>query len=156
MPSKLQSPIASWRRAGLCALFFAAFYSLAPAAPARADEEPPQVDLGAPFVLAQGESMRVGPDGLSMTLRTISEESGCMAPDDCAIMVFAGTIYLREGEKRLLMQLDASFQPEKPADFEFEAYKVLVTAVHRVKGKVQVSFRVEQEPEAAEGPPGGR
>jgi len=153
MASKIGGRIAR-RGALLCALFFGLFYSSAQVSAVGAQEEAPQVDLGAPFVLAQGESMRVGPDGLSMTLRTIAEESGCMAPDDCAIMLFAGTIYLREGEKRLLMELNASFQPEKPADFEFESYKVLVTAVHRVQGKLQASFRVESKPAPAEDPPG--
>jgi hypothetical protein len=132
--------IGSWRGVALCALLLS-FPALA-----AVQEEAPQVDLSAPFVLAKGESMRVGPDGLAVTLRTIADESGCMEANDCSIMLFVGTIYLRQGDKKLLMELNASFRPEQPADFEFAEYKVLVTATQRVGGKLQASFRVEPKP----------
>jgi ferritin-like metal-binding protein YciE len=52
------------------------------------------------------------------------------------------------------MDLNASFRPEQPADFEFAEYKVLVTAAQRVGGKLQASFRVEPNPAEEEKAPG--
>lgn len=73
------------------------------ASPARAAE--PKVieaELETPFVLVVGETGRVEPEGLEVTLRSASDDSGCLAPNDCSLATFKGTIAMRlEDDKDL-------------------------------------------------------
>jgi hypothetical protein len=116
----------------------------------------PQIDLDTPFVLRAGEMMRVRPEGFEVTLRTISEDSGCLAPDDCSVMLFKGTLVFRLGEQRELLELNASFKPDAPVSMDYAGYKLWLTAVHRVKGRFEASFKVikaEEKKEDGEGEP---
>src|SRR5262245_33081326 len=82
------------------------------ASPARAAE--PKVVTAAletPFVLVVGETGRVEPEGLEVTLRSASDDSGCLAPDDCSVATFNGTIGLRLDEKRDLATVQAIIEP---------------------------------------------
>lgn len=113
---------------------------------AWAQEEVPQVDLGTPFALSVGEMMRVGPDGLEITLRSASDDSGCFAPNDCSVMTFNGTLAVKEGERRELMDVEAGFTPDKPVSIKFERYVVVLTAVRRDKARLIASFTVVPAP----------
>ncbi|HEX4963329.1 MAG TPA: hypothetical protein VF173_21040 [Thermoanaerobaculia bacterium] len=101
-----------------------------------------QVGLDTPFTLRPGEMARVGPAGFEVTLRTLADDSGCLAPNDCSLMLFKGTLVLSLGDKRNLTQLDADLRPDQPANLDFAGYKLRVTAVHRVKGRLEAVFKL--------------
>jgi hypothetical protein len=110
-----------------------------------------QVDLEAPFKLTEGQSAQVS-DGFQVTLRTVSDDSGCMTPDDCSTMMFKGTLVLRSGEESQLGEFDVSFYAGKPFTTDFGAHTVEISAVRRLaKDHIEVTFKVlpaaEPEPE---------
>ena len=118
------------------------------ARPARGQEsEIPTVGLGEPFVLAKGETMQVGPEGFEVTLRSVDDDSGCMTPKDCSVMVFKGILVLRLDEKKQMQDVDASFFPDRPVIFTFAGHEIYLTAVQKVKDRVDVSFKVVQASE---------
>ena len=137
------------RVAVLSALALLAGWPHAPAA--GAEKGVVEVEMDAPFVLVVGETARVaGPDVLGLTLRSASEGSGCMAPDDCEVMLFEGTLALRVGEERQLAEFNVSFRPGKPFTHTFGGYEYQMLAVRRVKERVEVTFQVVEAPPAPE------
>jgi len=116
-------------------------------------EEPFAVgaQLGAPFVLTEGETGLVVPDGLQVTLRSASDDSGCLAPDDCSVAVFMGTILVRLGEKKELSTVYASLKQDDTASLDFAGYEIRFGQVRRLdKGDIQATFTVTKAEEAEE------
>src|SRR6185436_2926351 len=66
-----------------------------------------EAELGVPFVLVVGETGRVEPEGLEVTLRSASDDSGCLAPNDCSMATFKGTVAMRLGEEKDLATIQA-------------------------------------------------
>lgn len=101
-----------------------------------------QVELETPFTLTEGQSAQVS-DGFQVTLRTISEDSGCMTPDDCSTMMFKGTLVLRSGEESQFGEFDVSFYADKPFTTSFGGHTVEISAVRRLaKDHFEVTFKV--------------
>lgn len=114
--------------------------------------EQAKVDLETPFTLSEGESAQVS-DGFQVTLRTISEDSGCVTPDDCSTMMFKGTLVLRSGEESQFGEFDVSFYADQPYTTSFGGHTVEISAVRRLaKDRFEVTFKVlpaaEPEPDS--------
>ena len=120
---------------------------------AAAAEKPFAVgaQLGTPFVLAEGETGLVVPDGLQVTLRSASDDSGCLAPDDCSVAVFMGTILLRLGEKKQLTTVYASLKQDDTTSLDFAGYEIRFGQVRRLDtGSVQATFTATKAEEEEE------
>ncbi|OQX19702.1 MAG: hypothetical protein BWK76_03835 [Desulfobulbaceae bacterium A2] len=87
--------------------------------------------LNEPFALRQGETKQVGPDGFSLTLRSISGDSGCLAPDDCSTMTFNGSIVAQRDGKSQLAQAMAILHPGQGVTFDEDGYAYRLIGVRR-------------------------
>jgi len=105
------------------------------ATPAPQDDPQPSqpLALNQPFSLQVGETATIHAADLQVTLRSVSEESGCLTPSDCSLMLAEGTLVLQKGERREVLTFNASFTLEQPFDYEFAGYTVQL--VHLKKGR---------------------
>jgi hypothetical protein len=112
-------------------------------------QEPVKAELDTPFALAAGETGRVDSENFEVTLRSMSDDSGCDDPKDCSSILFKGTILTRHGEKKEMGQIMAFFAPDKPFTLIYEGYRVELTAIRRPdpKGPLYATFRVVKAPE---------
>ena len=111
-------------------------------------EEPSatEAELGKPFTLVAGETAKVGPDGLEITLRSVSDDSGCSTPKDCSLRVFNGSFAMRQGDKSDLAQVSAIMQPNSAVKVKFAGYEIDIVDVRRTdpKAPVVVTFQVDK------------
>jgi hypothetical protein len=99
--------------------------------------------LNEQIVLNEGDTKQVGPDGFEITLRSLSDASGCLSPDDCSTMMFDGTIVARLGEKSMLNQVQVGMKPGQVVSLDIDGYLFQLTGVrHGVSNKVQAIFIV--------------
>jgi hypothetical protein len=99
--------------------------------------------LNQQIVLKAGETKQVGPDGFEITLRSLSDASGCLSPNDCSTMMFDGTIVARLGEKSELNKVQASINPGQVVSLDIDGYAYQLTGVlHGENNKVQAIFIV--------------
>ncbi len=97
--------------------------------------------LDQPFTLKVGETRRVGPDGLEVTLRSVSADSGCVAPKDCSTMLFNGSVAMRMGEKSDLAQIQAVLRPGAGVALDLDGYRFFLTGIRRTaRGEFEASF----------------
>jgi hypothetical protein len=117
-------------------------------------EEPAatEAELGKPFTLTAGETAKVGPDGLEITLRSVSDDSGCSTPTDCSLRVFNGSFAMRQGEENDLAQISAIMQPNSAVKVQFAGYEIDIVDVRRAgsKAPVVVTFQVDKEEAGSE------
>ncbi len=116
-------------------------------------EEPVKAALDASFALSVGETARVEPEGFEVTLRSMSDDSGCDDPKDCGSILFKGTIFTRLGDKKDLAQITAMFEPGKVFTLDFEGYQVQLSDIRRPqpKGPLYATFKVvKAAPESEE------
>jgi hypothetical protein len=115
--------------------------------------EPQVVDavLDVPFVLVVGETGRVEPEGLEVTLRSASDDSGCLAPNDCSLATFKGTIALRLEEERDLATVQAVMGPDQGVHLDFAGYVIQFGTVRRLDKEIQATFIVTKASEEDEG-----
>jgi hypothetical protein len=110
-----------------------------------------EAELDTPFVLVVGQTGRVETEGLEVTLRSASDDSGCMSPDDCSVAVFEGTIAMRLGEKRDLATVHSIMEPDQATSIDFAGYEIRFGSVRRLgKGDLQATFTVTKAPEPEE------
>jgi hypothetical protein len=111
-------------------------------------QEPVKAELDAPFALATGETARLESENFEVTLRSMSDDSGCDDPRDCSSILFKGTLLTRHGEKKEMAQIMAFFSPDNPYTMTFEGYRVEMTAIRRPdpKGPLYATFRVVKAP----------
>ena len=107
-------------------------------------QEPVKAELDTPFALAVGETARLDSENFEVTLRSMSDDSGCDDPKDCSSILFKGTLLTRHGEKKEMAQIMAFFAPDKPYAMTYEGYQVQMTAIRRPdpKGPLYATFRV--------------
>jgi hypothetical protein len=107
-------------------------------------EEPVKAALETPFALSVGETARVEPEGLEVTLRSMSDDSGCDDPKDCGSILFKGTIFTRLGEKKDMAQITAFFSRESPFTTDFAGYTIELTDIRRprAQGPLFATFKV--------------
>jgi hypothetical protein len=130
------------------------------ASPVRGAEGPKAVEaeLETPFVLGVGETGKVEPEGLEVTFRSASDDSGCMTPTDCSIATFKGTIAMRLDEDSDLASIQAIMKPDQWMSMTFQGYVISFSAVHQAsKDRLEATFTVvkaeekdEEEEEAEE------
>jgi hypothetical protein len=107
-----------------------------------------EAELETPFVLAVGETGRVEPDGLEVTLRSASDDSGCLAPNDCSVASFNGTIAMRLNDQSDLATVQAMMGPGQGVSLTFAGYEISFGDVRRLgKDRVQATFTVTKAPE---------
>ncbi|HBL26305.1 MAG TPA: hypothetical protein DD490_05655 [Acidobacteria bacterium] len=107
--------------------------------------EPPMLEavLDVPFVLVVGQTGRVEPEGLEITLRSASDDSGCLTPRDCSMATFKGTIALRLGEETDLASVHAILRGEGVVSVDFAGYTIHFGAVRRLReDEIQATFTV--------------
>ncbi|HEX4495423.1 MAG TPA: hypothetical protein VIE43_07130 [Thermoanaerobaculia bacterium] len=107
-------------------------------------EEPVKAALDAPFALSVGETARMEPEGLEVTLRSMSDDSGCDDPKECESILFKGTIFTRLGDKNDMAQITAFFSPDSPFTLDFAGYTIELTDIRRPKPKepLYATFKV--------------
>jgi hypothetical protein len=112
-------------------------------------QEPVKAELDTPFALAAGETARLESENFEVTLRSMSDDSGCDDPKDCSSILFKGTLLTRHGEKKEMAQIMAFFSPDSPYTMTFEGYRVEMTAIRHPdpKGPLYATFRVVKAPE---------
>jgi hypothetical protein len=110
-----------------------------------------EAELETPFVLVVGQTGRVDPEGLEVTLRSASDDSGCLAPDDCSLATFKGTIAMRLGEAKDLATVQAIMEPDQMTSIDFAGYEIRFGSVRRLgKDDVQATFTVTKASEEEE------
>ena len=87
------------------------------------------MDLDQPFVLRPGQTGRIEAEDVSVTLRSLSEDSGCFSPDDCSTMLAEGTLALQAGKDKELLNFMASMTPDSPFAYEFGDYVIAMVHV---------------------------
>jgi FKBP-type peptidyl-prolyl cis-trans isomerase len=92
---------------------------------------PPRVNQ--PVEIRVGETKAVGPDGLELTLRFVSDDSGCLSATDCSKMLFYGSIGAHLGEQSDLIQAQAIMQPGHVLTLDLYGYKFQLTDIRRDK-----------------------
>lgn len=101
------------------------------------------LNLNQQIALKAGETKQVGPDGFEITLRSLSDASGCLSPNDCSTMIFDGTILARLGEKSMLNQVQASMRPGQAVSLDVDGYAFQLIGVrHGLNKKVEAIFMV--------------
>ncbi len=99
------------------------------ATPMAGDGKTVDVAWDQPFVLRQGQTGRIEAEDFSVTLRSLSEDSGCFSPDDCSTMLAEGTLAMQAGEDKTLLDFSASLTPDSPFTYEFGHYVIALVHV---------------------------
>ena len=89
----------------------------------------PPLRLNEPIYLRPGETKRVGPDGFEITLRSVSEDTGCLSLTDCSTMIFRGSIAVRLGDKSKLIKTGAIMKPGEVVRLEIDGYEFRLTGI---------------------------
>ena len=107
------------------------------------DAKVQETTLETPFVLAQEETARIVPEGIDVILRSVGADSGCLAADDCSVMMFTGTIAVRQDGKVQMMQINAGIRESDPLSFKFGDYTVLMTVIKKAaNGRFEATLQV--------------
>jgi hypothetical protein len=96
--------------------------------------------LNEPITLMPGETKQVGPDGFEITLRSVSEDSGCYSPSDCSTMIFHGSIAVRLGEKKDLIQVGAVMKAGQVVSLDIDGYQFQLTGLKTMGSKLEATF----------------
>ncbi len=103
----------------------------------------PPLRLNEPVYLRPGETKKVGPDGFEITLRSVSEDSGCLSPTDCSTMIFRGSIAARLGEKSKVIKTGAIMKPGQVVPLDIDGYKFQLTGIKQTgPNQIQAIFIV--------------
>ena len=103
----------------------------------------PPLRLNEPIFLRPGETKRVGPDGFEITLRSISEDTGCLSPTDCSTMIFRGSIGVRLGDKNKVIKTGAIMNPGQVVPMQIEGYQFRLTGIKQTgPNQIQAIFIV--------------
>jgi hypothetical protein len=111
-----------------------------------------KVDLGQPFALQVGASRDVQPPGVSVTLRSLASDSGCLSAQDCSAMLFSGTLVLRLGTRKEFHALDAMIVRDAPYRVDFAGFDLFIDSVQPdVAGHLAATFTLieHEKPENA-------
>ena len=104
------------------------------------------VDLDQPFVLRPGQTGRIEAQDVSLTLRSLSEDSGCFSPDDCSTMLAEGTLAMQAGEDKELLDFSASLTPDSPFTYEFGDYVIALVHVEaNASGERLATFAISSK-----------
>lgn len=107
--------------------------------PISSDEDSFVAALAQPFALIPGQTAQIPEEEFSLTLRSLSDNSGCFTIDDCSTMIGDGTIAFKHGEQKELLTFTASFSPHSPFVYEFDGYEVQLLQVMQSDTGAQVA-----------------
>ncbi|MFN8466434.1 MAG: hypothetical protein U0X20_12825 [Caldilineaceae bacterium] len=99
------------------------------ATPITGDGKTVDVALDQPFLLRQGQTGRIEAEDVSVTLRSLSEDSGCFSPDDCSTMLAEGTLAMQAGEDKTLLDFSAILTPDSAFTYELGDYVIAMVHV---------------------------
>ncbi|MCB0082309.1 MAG: hypothetical protein KDE47_15310 [Caldilineaceae bacterium] len=106
--------------------------------------------LGQPFTMRVGETTSLDDIDFQLTLRSISDDSGCLTATDCSVMTADGTLILQQGTQREILTFMASITPEQPFDYDFAGYVVRLLHLEVGRdGKAVATFVVARPMAAA-------
>src|SRR5436305_12185607 len=94
-------------------------------------QETVKAELDAPFALAVGETARLESENLEVTLRSMSDDSGCDDPKHYSSILLQRPLLTRHGEKQEMSQIMAFFAPDMPYTISYEGHQRLITALRR-------------------------
>lgn len=104
--------------------------------------------LNQPFILQVGETANLADIDFRITLRSLSEDSGCVTADDCSLMLAEGTLVLQQGDDREVLTFSTSFTPEQPFAYDYAGYVVQLVHVEQGRDGNQVATFVIQKPQS--------
>lgn len=124
--------------------------TLAPTATVRAltpeaPTPPEQPTLDHPFTLRVGETATLAAVDFQITLRSLSDDAGCLTPTDCSVMMADGTLVLQQGNDREILTFITSFAEGQSFDYAYQGYNVRLTRLAADETGEQVAtFVIEQ------------
>jgi len=117
---------------------------------AQDDQEQSQaVAFDQPFLLRVGETASIRDANFRLTLRSLSDDSGCVSARDCSLMLADGTLVLAQGDDREVLTFSTSFTADQSFDYDFAGYVIQLTHVEQARNGKQVATFVIQNPGAA-------
>ena len=85
----------------------------------------------------------MGSDGFEITLRSVSEDSGCLSTTDCSTMIFRGSVGVRLGDKSKVIKTGAIMKPGQVVPLEIDGYKFHLTGIKQTApNQIQAIFVV--------------
>jgi len=115
--------------------------------PIRMPDKTLAAPLDAPFILSLGQTAAITDEEFKVTLRSVTDDSGCFSEDDCSSMTFNGTLALQKGEDKQLLQLMVGFHPESPFATDFAGYTVQLTKIQKAQqGDFEATLVVTKTP----------
>lgn len=103
--------------------------------------------LNQPFTLQVGETANLADIDFRVTLRSLTDDSGCVTADDCSLMLAEGTLVLQQGGDREVLTFSTSFTPEQPFAYDYAGYVVQLLHVEQGRDGNQVATFVIQKPQ---------
>lgn len=89
--------------------------------------------LNRPFTLRAGATADLRDVDFQVTLRTVTDDSGCLMASDCSVMLAEGTLILQQGTQREVLTFNVSFTPEQSFAYDFAGY--VVELIYLKKGR---------------------
>ena len=121
--------------------------------PITGDGKTVGIALDQPFVLRPGQTARNEAEDVSLTLRSLTEDSGCFSADDCSVMLAEGTLAMQAGEDKELLEFSAGMTPGSPFSYEFGDYVITLLRVEASEhGKQLATFVISGTQPAEVGP----
>ena len=112
---------------------------------AQDDQEQSQaVAFDQPFLLRVGETASIRDANFRLTLRSLSDDSGCVSARDCSLMLADGTLVLAQGDEQEVLTFSTSFTADQSFDYEFANYMIQLTHVEQARNGEQVATFVIQ------------
>ena len=102
--------------------------------------------LNQPFTLQVGETATLADIDFRVTLRSLTDDSGCVTADDCSLMLAEGTLVLQQGDDREVLTFHVSFTPEQPFTYDFAGYVVQLVHLEQERNGNQVATFVVKKP----------
>lgn len=120
--------------------------------PITGDGKTVGIALDQPFVLRPGQTARNEAEDVSLTLRSLTEDSGCFSADDCSVMLAEGTLAMQAGEDKELLEFSAGMTPGSPFSYEFGDYVITLLRVEASEHGKQLATFVISGKQPAEVP----
>lgn len=102
--------------------------------------------INEPFTLQVGETANLADIDFRVTLRSLTDDSGCVTADDCSLMLAEGTLVLQQGDDREVLTFHVSFTPEQPFTYDFAGYAVHLVHLEQERNGNQVATFVVKKP----------
>jgi len=119
---------------------------IATATPAAERDTAAIAAINQPFTLHEGERASVPDADFHVTLRSVTEDSGCLSVRDCSVMLAEGTLVLQQGDQREVLDFNVSFTPEQPFDYDFAGYVVQLVHIEQARNGEAVATFVVSKP----------